>query len=86
MSYNGFEGRVSCHGQIPENIPMKDVLKDLPPLVDSVTVKIANITIYNDHQVEIREADSNLLIWRAWDFQPDFEYEFTQQLQRFVKH
>jgi len=85
MSYNVFEGRASCHGQKPENIPMKDVLKNLPPLVDSVTVKIANITKYDDHQVEIREANSNRLIWRAWDFQPDFEYEFTQQLQRFVK-
>ena len=52
---------------------MKDVLKNLPPLVDTVTVKVANVTKYDDHQVEIREADTNLLIWRAWDFEPDFE-------------
>ena len=41
---------------------------------------------YDDHQVEIREADTNLLIWRAWDFEPDFEYNFKQQLQRFIKN
>ena len=37
---------------------MKDVLKNLPPLVDTVTVKVANVTKYDDHQVEIREADT----------------------------
>lgn len=31
---------------------MKDVLKNLPPLVDTVTVKVANVTKYDDHQVE----------------------------------
>lgn len=41
---------------------MKDVLKNLPPLVDTVTVKVANVTKYDDHQVEIREADTNLLM------------------------
>nr|WP_274944933.1 DUF905 family protein [Salmonella enterica]WCS70392.1 hypothetical protein [Salmonella enterica subsp. enterica serovar Rissen] len=56
------------------------------PLVDTVTVKVANVTKYDDHQVEIREADTNLLIWRAWDFEPDFEYNFKQQLQRFIKN
>ncbi|HAW2552872.1 TPA: DUF905 domain-containing protein [Escherichia coli] len=61
---------------------MKDLLKNLPPLVDTVTVKVANVTKYDDHQVEIREADTNLLIWRAWDF----EYNFKQQLQRFIKN
>ncbi|ECB2300193.1 DUF905 domain-containing protein [Salmonella enterica subsp. enterica serovar Saintpaul] len=65
---------------------MKDVLKNLPPLVDTVTVKVANVTKYDDNQVEIREADTNLLIWRAWDFEPDFEYNFKQQLQRFIKN
>ncbi|ECG3113620.1 DUF905 domain-containing protein, partial [Salmonella enterica subsp. enterica serovar Typhimurium] len=55
-------------------------------LVDTVTVKVANVTKYDDHQVEIRETDTNLLIWRAWDFEPDFEYNFKQQLQRFIKN
>lgn len=36
---------------------MKDLLKNLPPLVDTVTVKVANVTKYDDHQVEIREAE-----------------------------
>ncbi|WP_104123528.1 DUF905 family protein [Escherichia coli] len=55
-------------------------------VLDTVTVKVANVTKYDDHQVEIREADTNLLIWRAWDFEPDFEYNFKQQLQRFIKN
>ncbi|MCN8747264.1 hypothetical protein MLX71_21435 [Escherichia coli] len=25
-------------------------------------------------------------MWRAWDFEPDFEYNFKQQLQRFIKN
>ncbi|MDD8892020.1 DUF905 domain-containing protein [Escherichia coli] len=64
---------------------LQPLLKNLPPLVDTVTVKVANVTKHDDHQVEIREADTNLLIWRAWDFEPDFEYNFKQQLQRFIK-
>lgn len=55
------------------------------PLALKPPVKVANVTKYDDHQVEIREADTNLLIWRAWDFEPDFEYNFKQQLQRFLK-
>jgi len=64
---------------------MKDILKNVPPVVDSVIVKIATINKYNDHQVEIREADTNRLIWRAWDFEPGFEYDFKQQLTPFIK-
>ncbi len=29
---------------------MKDVLKNLSSLVDTVTVKVANVTKYDDHQ------------------------------------
>jgi Bacterial protein of unknown function (DUF905). len=64
---------------------MKDILKNLPPLKDSVRIQVAAVSRYNDFQVEIRDSGSNLLIWRAWDFEPDFEFNLNQQVQLYKK-
>lgn len=53
-------------------------------LKDSVSIKVANVTKYDDNQVEIRDAVSGLLIWRAWDFEPGFYDDFRKELKRHV--
>lgn len=64
--------------------------KDIEAVLDSysldksVVVTVANITKYEDSQVEIREVESGRLIWRAWDFEPSFYEELDRQLKRFV--
>lgn len=62
---------------------IEDVLKG-KKFVDTVTVKIANITKYDDKQVEIREAATGRLIWRAWNFEPSFLEEFERQIKPYV--
>jgi hypothetical protein len=64
---------------------MKDKFQNLPPLTDAVTLKIANVSKYDDYQIEIRDARTNQLIWRAWDFQPDFDHDFSEQLKQYGK-
>lgn len=64
---------------------MKEYFKNLPTLIDSVTMKIVCITKHNDFQVEIRDSNSGLLIWRAWDFEPEFEGVFNEQLKKYAK-
>lgn len=53
-------------------------------LKDSVLVKVSSISKYDDHQVEIRYAHTGQLIWRAWDFEPDFEKELERNLKQFL--
>lgn len=62
---------------------VEDVLKE-KEFVGTVTIKIANITKYNDKQVEIRDAATGRLIWRAWDFEPSFLEEFERQIKPYV--
>lgn len=64
---------------------MKTKFQNLPSLVDSVTLKVANITKYGDSQVEIRDAKTKQLIWRAWDFEPGFEADFSAQIEFYRK-
>lgn len=52
-------------------------------LVDSVTVTVANLTKYDDNQVEIRDSKTGQLIWRSWDFQPGFMEDFKRELERY---
>lgn len=51
---------------------------------DTVTVKVSNVTKYNDCQVEIREAPSGHLFWRAWTFEPGFEEELKEKLKQYA--
>jgi len=53
-------------------------------LSETVTIKIANVTKYNDKQVEIRDAATGRLIWRAWDFEPSFLDELEKQIKPYV--
>jgi len=53
-------------------------------LSEAVTVKIANVTKYNDKQVEIRDTATGRLIWRAWDFEPSFLDELEKQIKPYV--
>lgn len=62
---------------------VEDILKG-KKIVNTVTIKIENITKYGDKQVEIRDANSGRLIWRAWDFEPSFLEEFERQIKPFV--
>lgn len=50
----------------------------------TVTIKIANVSKYDDKQVEIRDAATGRLIWRAWDFEPSFLEELEKQIKPFV--
>ncbi|HCR4026518.1 TPA: DUF905 family protein [Morganella morganii] len=47
-----------------------------------VRVKIAAVSKYGDHQVEIRCKDTDRLIWRAWDFEKDFKEDLERELLR----
>ncbi|ECM7320614.1 DUF905 family protein [Cronobacter sakazakii] len=51
---------------------------------EAVTIKIANVSKYNDKQVEIRDAATGRLIWRAWDFEPSFLDELEKQIKPYV--
>lgn len=62
---------------------VEEILKG-KKIVNTVTIKIENITKYGDKQVEIRDANSGRLIWRAWDFEPSFLEEFERQIKPFV--
>lgn len=53
-------------------------------LKDNVTVKVANVTKYNDYQVEIREEPSGHLFWRAWTFEQGFEHELKENLEQYA--
>lgn len=50
--------------------------------VMQVNVKIAVVSKYGDHQVEIRCKDTDRLIWRAWDFEKDFKEDLERELLR----
>lgn len=49
-----------------------------------IDVKIAAVTKYGDHQVEIRSKETGQLIWRAWDFEKDFKEDLERELQRYA--
>lgn len=51
---------------------------------ETVTIKIANVSKYNDKQVEIRDAATGRLIWRAWDFEPSFLEGLEKQIKPYV--
>ncbi|ENL3798902.1 DUF905 family protein [Enterobacter hormaechei] len=51
---------------------------------ETVTIKVANVSKYDDKQVEIRDAATGRLIWRAWDFEPSFLEELEKQIKPFV--
>ena len=51
-----------------------------------ITVKIANVTIHGDHQIEIRCSRTAILYWRGWDFEPDFAGEFKAALSQYTKY
>ncbi|EJI5536573.1 DUF905 family protein [Escherichia coli] len=50
-----------------------------------IDVKIAAITKYGDHQVEIRCRETGLLIWRAWDFEENFKEDLERELLRYAQ-
>ncbi|EHJ9450436.1 DUF905 family protein [Salmonella enterica] len=52
--------------------------------VTLIDVKIAAITKYGDHQVEIRSKETGQLIWRAWDFEKDFKEDLARELLRYA--
>ncbi|MGK7247447.1 DUF905 family protein [Buttiauxella agrestis] len=62
---------------------IEDVLKE-NEFVGTVTIKVANVTKYDDKQVEIRDAETGRLIWRAWDFEPSFLEELERQIKPYV--
>lgn len=50
---------------------------------DSVTVEVSEVSIHDDFRVEIRNAVTGQLIWRAWDFEEGFLFDLKANLQRF---
>jgi len=55
---------------------------DQNPVNSSVTVTVSIISKYDDYRIEIRHADTQQLIWRAWDFEQDFLTELQRELAR----
>lgn len=62
---------------------IEDVLKSTN-VVSYVEIVVNEISKYGDKQVMIREVNTSLLIWQAWDFQPDFMEEFEKQIEPYV--
>ncbi|KOA68697.1 hypothetical protein [Pantoea sp. CFSAN033090] len=52
-------------------------------LTDKVTVLVSDVTKYDDSRVEIRQADTGFLIWRAWDFEENFIEDLDKNLKPF---
>ncbi|MDK9893961.1 DUF905 family protein [Klebsiella pneumoniae] len=61
---------------------LEQMLAEWP--VTQVNVKIAAVSKYDDHQVEIRCKDTGQLIWRAWDFEKDFKEDLGRELMRYA--
>jgi len=51
----------------------------------SVTVTVSAVSKYDDYRIEIRHADTQQLIWRAWDFEKDFLTDLQCELANYSR-
>lgn len=55
------------------------------PVNSSVTVTVSSVSKYDDYRIEIRHADTQQLIWRAWDFETDFLTDLQRELAHYSR-
>jgi len=58
---------------------------DQNPVNSSVTVTVSAVSKYDDYRIEIRHADTQQLIWRAWDFEKDFLTDLQCELANYSR-